>query len=435
MGAVPGVKANAPPVQLDDGQLSAMRVLVVDDSKAQRTLLSASLAREGHDVMQAADGAAALALCKSRPFDLILSDWMMPGMNGPEFCQAFRALETDNYTYFILLTSKNERAEISHGLELGADDFVTKPVNAIELRARMQAGARLVRMQRELSEKNALLGDTLAELQSLYDMVESDLKEARKLQQSLLRDRYLDFGAGQVSLLLRSSGHVGGDLVGVFQATSTQIALYSIDVSGHGISSALMTARLAGHLSTRAPEHNIALTHTAGSYYRVLPTNDVVSRFNDLMSTVIDTDHYFTIVIAVVDLDTGQVRLAQAGHPYPIVQRADGSVELVGNGGLPVGLLEAAQWDEVVFKLEKGDRLLLYSDGLSECTDPGGTMLEEEGLEHLLVKNHAIKGPALLEALLWDLVAFRGSDDMDDDVSAALFEFTGPADKASKPSG
>ena len=120
-------------------------------------------------------------------------------------------------------------------------------------------------MERELIDKNRLIASTLEELQKLYDSLDSDLIEARKLQQSLVSDRYRDLGVADVSLLLRSSGHVGGDLVGMFPVGESRIGLYGIDVSGHGISSALMTARLAGYLSASAPDQNIALFRTRGA--------------------------------------------------------------------------------------------------------------------------------------------------------------------------
>lgn len=405
---------------------AASRILVADDSRAQRMLLAAPLRRSGFEVFEAEDGRQALEMVGRHKIDLVLSDWMMPGLTGTEFCRALRARGDEDYVYFILLTSKNERAEIAEGFEQGADDFLTKPVNGEELRARIKAGFRLLDMQRQLTEKNRLIGDTLAELQRLYDLIESDLREARKLQQALLRERFRDFGPAQVSLLLRSSGHVGGDLVGHFRASPTQVGLYSIDVSGHGVSSALMTARLAGHLNAASPEHNIALQHTAGQFYRVLPPEVVVARFNDLMSKVIQSDLYCTIAFAVADLTTGVVELTQAGHPHPAVQRADGSVEFHGRGGLPVGLIDGAAYDRIRIELAPGDRLILASDGLTECPDPAGVLLAEEGLAELLRRNRGVRGPALLEALNWNLARYHGGDTFPDDLSIVLWEYGGP---------
>ena len=137
------------------------RVLVVDDSRLQRKIVSSSLLRWGFEVVQAASGSEALEICRNDPPDLILSDWMMPGMNGLEFCKAFRALKSDIYGYFILLTSKSEKEEVAEGLQAGADDFLTKPMNSDELRARIGAAERILRMERELHEKNRIITSTL----------------------------------------------------------------------------------------------------------------------------------------------------------------------------------------------------------------------------------------------------------------------------------
>lgn len=403
-------------------------VLIVDDSRMQRKILSASLSKMGYLVTDAASGEEALDLCMQNQYDLVLSDWMMPGMDGPEFCARFRELGEEQYGYFILLTSKSERSDIAKGLEVGADDFITKPVNSVELRARLTAGERIVKMQRQLQEKNRQISEALTQIQELYDAIEVDLAEGKRLQQSLVRDRYRDLGQAELSLLLRSSGHVGGDLVGYFPTTGSQIGLYSIDVSGHGITSALLTARLAGYLSSTSKEQNLALEKTVGDWFRVKSPHDVVRKLNELMFKDIDTEHYFTICLAVVDLRDGLVRMTQAGHPHPAVQRADGKVEYFGDGDLPVGLVPDVDYSSFSFQLHPGDRLLMFSDGVTEC--PLGrtetAMVEEEGLNEILTRNRDLKGPGLLEAMVWDLTSIYGSEDLPDDVSAVLLEYHGP---------
>ena len=124
-----------------------IRVLIVDDSRLQRKIISASLLRRGYDVREADSGVSALTVCAEWPPDVVLSDWMMPEMDGLEFCQKFKALPREGYGYFILLTSKSAKDEVAQGLQCGADDFLTKPVNGLELRARLAAGERIIQMQ------------------------------------------------------------------------------------------------------------------------------------------------------------------------------------------------------------------------------------------------------------------------------------------------
>lgn len=401
------------------------RVLVVDDSRLQRKILSSSLTRWGFEVDEAESGKEALACCQASSPDLVLSDWMMPGMNGLEFCKAFRQLPTERYGYFILLTSKSEKDEVARGLDAGADDFLTKPVNAHELRARITAGERILRMERELTEKNRLVSETLAELQNVYDLLDNDLMEAKKLQQSLLRERHKSFGTAELSLLLRSSGHVGGDLVGFFPAGKNRLGLFAIDVSGHGISSALMTARLAGYLSSSVPDQNVALGVSATGETIPLPPGEAIKILNDLILNEMETEHYFTLLLADIDLVSGSVRIGQAGHPHPLIQRADGRTEQYGPGGFPVGLLPDATFSEFETKLDPGDRLLILSDGVTECPDNNGELLGETGLENIVGKLEAVTGPAMLEALVCKLSDFAGRREFPDDVSAILFDFKG----------
>lgn len=129
---------------------------------------------------------------------------------------------------------------------------------------------------------------------------------------------------------------------------------------------------------------------------------------------------------AEIHLHTGRVRLVQAGHPHPAILRADGEVEFVGRGGLPIGLIDNARYERVNLQLCAGDRLFLVSDGVTECADPQGEELGETGLASLMQRNAELSSPAFLEALVWDLHAYQGGTDFRDDVSGVLFDYRGP---------
>ncbi|MBL9048647.1 MAG: SpoIIE family protein phosphatase [Tabrizicola sp.] len=397
-------------------------VLVVDDSRAQRHMVSMQLRRWGYRVTECETALAALDLCRAQSVDIVISDWMMPGMTGLEFCREFRTLGLENYGYFVLLTSKSEKTEIADGLEAGADDFLTKPVASNELRARLRAGERMLAMQAELLAKNKVIVSTLVELQKLYDSLDRDLIEARKLQQTLIRDRVRDYGWAQVSLLLRNSGRVGGDLVGSFRVDDDRVVVYSIDVSGHGVASAMMTARLAGFLTGSSPEQNLAFHKGPDGNHTLLPPEAVVERFNRLMLEEIQAEQYFTIAFAVMDRRSGVLSLVQAGHPHPMLIRRDGRIERLGQGGMPVGLIPGAEFDRLEVRIDPGDRVLLFSDGVTECPLPSGADFGEEGLIDSLNRSGHMSGSDLLEALVWDLTQQSGSDSFPDDVSGVVLD-------------
>lgn len=412
-------------VQHDDvtGNSAVRTILVVDDSRAQRRVLGASLSRQGYQVIEAGSGEEALEVLAREDIDLILSDWMMPGMDGLELCRTFRAMPREKYIYFILLTSKTEKGAVAQGLDVGADDFLNKPPNADELRSRITAGDRILRMERELQEKNRLVSATLAEISTLYDSVDRDLIEARKMQQSLVRERFRDFGNADVSVMLRPCGHVGGDLVGFFRLDENRVAVFSIDVSGHGIASALLTARLASYLSEGSPEHNVALKRVAEGVHFPRPPKEVARLLNEIMHDEIDSDHYFTLLLGYLDLRTGEVEMTQCGHPNPMLIHVDGTVEYIGTGGMPIGLISGAEYDQFSVTLKRGERLLFYSDGFTECEGDDGEQLEEEGFEEMAHRNRELAGADFFQALTWDLDMFCGTKEFPDDLSCAMIEF------------
>lgn len=410
---------------LDDSVIR--QVLVVDDSRAQRRVLVATLTRLGFDVIEAESGEEALLILGSTHIDLVLSDWMMPGMTGLELCRRFRKMPRDQYGYFILLTSKNEKGAVARGLDIGADDFLTKPISPDELRARISAGDRILRMERELNEKNRLVIATLDEISTLYEALDRDLVEARKMQMSLVKDKLRDFGQSQVSLLLKPSGHVGGDLVGCFDGGNGTVAIYAIDVSGHGIASALLTARIAGYLTDGTPARNVAFEAVPGQGFRMRPPDQVAQTLNELMVSELKSDLYFTMTLAYVDQGTGDVQIAQCGHPNPAVIASDGAVRFHGTGGLPIGLVTDATYETHRFKIAPGERLVLYSDGFTECRDAADEELEEGGLAQLLTKNAGLRGGEFFEALTWDLDRFADGQAMPDDISSVVLDYRGSA--------
>ena len=401
-----------------------LRVLVVDDSAAQRRLLTAVLSRMDLDVVAVEDPRQALFLCltdEGADIRMIVSDWQMPGMDGPDFCTAFRQLTRNEYTYFILMTSDTDRAMKARGLESGADDFVTRPVDFAELRARVATGRRILDMQEVLLHRNHEVRSTLENLRQLQDATNRDLAEARVLQRAFLPPRHHALAGSELSLRLVTSGQIGGDLVGHFAISDTRIALYSIDVSGHGIASALLTGRLAGLFPWRSRRGNIAFRRNGRDVH---PPEVVMARLNDFMLQEMESDIYFTAVLAYVDLTTGAVEFCQAGHPHPLIRRADGRVDRAGGGGPPVGLLPGAEFERARAVLAPGDSFLAYSDGLTECEDTWGEMLEEEGLMTLLAQAPEGVEPAVAR-IEEGLREHCGINDFADDISMLLFRYRG----------
>ena len=411
-----------PPEHTDD-PFRKLTALVVDDSPSQRKMLTLLLKKWAFEVIEAGDGTEALEICRERRVDFIISDWMMPEMSGPELCQEVRALGQENYVYFILVTSKRGKDEVAEGLDAGADDFLTKPLDMGEMHARLRAGQRLVMMQEDLVDKNKRITEAFDRLNAIYESIDKDLRAAARLQKSLIPQRQSKCGSVSIGVAYKPAGHVGGDLLGYFQVAEDRIAAYSIDVSGHGVSSALLTARLSNLFSSQHLHENIALRHIEDGMFLTRDPASIARELNERMQDDTDTDQYFTMVFADLNLSTGMMRFCQAGHPNPVVIRATGEIEFVGEGGAPIGLIPDMEYETYVIHLADGDRFMAFSDGITECEDPNGEMLENEGLSKLLSRHWDMRESEVLENILGDMAEFTGNSNFDDDVSALMLTY------------
>lgn len=273
----------------------------------------------------------------------------------------------------------------------------------------------MVRQQAEIAD----LRSALADIRETHASIDGDLVEAKKLQQSLLRDRGVVHGRAEVALFLQSSGHVGGDLVGHFPVDDRRIGIFAIDVSGHGITSALMAARLAGYLSAGSPQTNIALTDGPDGPAPRDPA-EVVTEFNALVLEELETEHYFTLLLGIIDTANGQVQACQAGHPYPVLVRSDGTQRSLGAGGLPVGMIPGAEYETFHVDMQAGDRLVILSDGFIEAELPDGSFFGDEGLTCLLKETCGQPVHRIMDTLVWRLSQICGDAAFADDLSGVV---------------
>ena len=154
------------------------------------------------------------------------------------------------------------------------------------------------------------------------------------------------------------------------------------------------------------------------------PLEETCRRLNEIVLSDAESDLYLTMALARVGLSTGQVDLCCAGHPSPVVQRRGGSGEFLEMWSTPIGLIDCGEFATASVRLGAGDRLILYSDGLTECPAPDGALLDEDGLAAILSKHSAANGLAFVDGLLASLAAYRGESDFPDDVSAAVVQFS-----------
>jgi len=144
-----------------------MRILIVEDSAVTRLILEATVETKGHEVTLAEDGQQAWDLAQTQTFDIVISDWVMPEMDGLELCRRMRARDSQHYCYFMLVTHRDATEDVVRGIMAGADDFLTKPVDRSVLHARLHAAERTVKLERSLAARIVELEAAIEEVATL----------------------------------------------------------------------------------------------------------------------------------------------------------------------------------------------------------------------------------------------------------------------------
>lgn len=148
-----------------------MKILIAEDEKNSRKILEMTLIKAGHDVTAFEDGLKALGSIQKETPEMLITDWMMPDLDGVELCRRIRALNLSSYVYIILLTALTQKENIIQGLDAGADDYITKPFERTELLARVRAGERVIQLEKSLRQKNKELSAALTQVKQLKGLL------------------------------------------------------------------------------------------------------------------------------------------------------------------------------------------------------------------------------------------------------------------------
>lgn len=396
-----------------------MKVLIAEDDPNSRLLLRHCLTQWGYQVAEAQDGVEAWQLFQQQPFTLVISDWMMPRLDGMELLRRIRALQRPGYVYTILLTARSQKEDLVEGMSAGADDFLTKPFDPDELRVRLRAGERIIRLEETLIEQNRQLSDK-------NDQLETDLKMAREIQQALLPRGYPSFpaqaGPGQSRLRFchryLPSSAIGGDFFDVIPISDTQAGVFICDVMGHGVRAALITAMIRTLTEQFRP--------SAADPARFLGD---VNRGLAAMLGEADLPMFVSAFYLILDTTSGKTCYANAGHPLPLHIHG-GSAEVTplaappDMNGAPLGMNPLAPYAIHQGQLEVHDRLVLFTDGLYEVAGAHGEMFGEERLRAAVAQRRHLELPQLFDELLAEILQFSGDRAFHDDVCLLGIEVT-----------
>ncbi|MBN1850860.1 MAG: SpoIIE family protein phosphatase [Deltaproteobacteria bacterium] len=400
-----------------------MRILIADDNQASRLLLSRLLEKLGYEVLSVVDGMEAWETLRKEKIRMMVTDWLMPNLDGLELCKRIRAADFPNYIYIIMLTSKDSKLDIIEGMEAGADDFIVKPFNREELNVRIRAGERVIRLEKKLEEHNRKLTEANEKVSEAYATIKKDLQAAERVQSSLLPEPNTIIFGVRFDWLFLPSTFIAGDIFNYFKLDEYHLGFYLLDVAGHGIPAALLSFTLSKILSSSDLKDNpLKYAIPEPPYYRITSPADVMGHLNQRFQTDDQIMQYFTIVYGIIDTRDGRTVLTQAGHPSPIFLQKRKETSLIGSGGYPVAMFPEAEYEEHEIHLDQGDRLILYSDGITECLNADDKPFTVKRLVQLAQKVQDQPLRMIMTSVREALYQWKGNDQFEDDVTLLAME-------------
>jgi sigma-B regulation protein RsbU (phosphoserine phosphatase) len=389
------------------------KILVIDDDPVIQLILRKTLQDQGYEVATASSGEAGIEQAKQWHPALVICDWLMPGIDGLEVCCQLKADPTLSGAFFILLTSRSAVEDRVQGLDTGADDFLAKPIEVSELLARVRAWLRLHQATQQLQQ---LAHDLRVQKQRL----ETELAEAADYVASLLPIPLT--GAIRSEAVFLPSKQLGGDCFDYYWLDPDCLMLYLLDVSGHGLGSALLSVSIQNLMRSQS------LSNV--DFYR---PDDVLHSLNTVFQMNEQNPRYFSLWYGVYHRLQRRLSYASAGHPPAVlisptpVEQQDGPeqmlrVQQLKTRGAPIGMMMEANYVSASCTIPASSTLFVFSDGVYELKQTNGTLWGLEQLIELLSRHVNLNQP--LAAILADIQTITGIDRFEDDFSLLQLQFS-----------
>ncbi len=375
--------------------LSDCRVLIVDDVRANVDMLVEGL-KSDHKLSLALNGETALQIAARTPPDLVLLDIMMPGLDGYEVCRRLRRMPETAEVPIMFLSSLEDVQDKTRGFEAGANDYLTKPFEMLEVKARVRS-----------------LLKAKAYSDAVKEQMASELRVAREIQMGMLPHDFgwmepaygVEFGA-----VLEPAREVGGDLYGVCAAAKDRLVVFLGDVSGKGIPASMFMVRAVSLARLLSRE--------------IVEPERILARLNDELAVDNPSGMFVTFLCAVYEPDSRRLTLANAGHCRPVLLRKDEPPRwAVKNLGTALGFETGLAFERTELRLSPGDVMVFYTDGVSEAFN---SQAECYGNERLLADTGTLAGqsaPAITAGLHGKVLAFAGSAPQSDDIAILTLRF------------
>ena len=380
----------------------ASKILVVDDEPRNVRILQIHLNAQGYTVYTAEDGVEALDSVEKDAPDLILLDINMPKMDGFEVVKRIRANKATEFIPIVMITAlRDTRENRIKSIEAGADDFIEKPFDSLEVLARVRSLLRIKEYQDTLAKHNARL--------------EEELQMARSIQEILIPQNGVQELSGfRIASRCCPEMAVGGDFFDVWEVAPNRLGVFISDVMGHGVSAAFVTV----FIKTILAEFQELVEDNPGYLLEILNT-----RFNDLISSRLFM--FATAFCGIIDLGKEELVCANAGHSFPFLcDEHQKTCYAIGdkNTGNGLGIWRESVYETVRYPFGPMSKIFLYTDGVYEAKSPQGAEFTVERLQKL-VSECAVQPAANLIVSVSEAVdAFTVNYPKDDDLTLLAIE-------------
>lgn len=394
-------------------------LLIVDDSGIYRKIIRSFLGTYGFKFLEAKNGPEALEIIKSTPdLGLVITDYEMPGMDGATLCTKIRDIKTRNELPIIGISSFEDKLLSAKIIKSGANDFLPKPFQREELACR-------VIQNLETTEYIEMINTSLQTISEMNARMKRDLEAAAKLQRSLLPMTPPQARGAHLAMVFKPCDELAGDTFNMFPLPGNRLALYVLDVSGHGVPAALLSVSLCRLLSPDPQRSTILVEESEdGEDLHILPPAEVCQRLNEQFPIDMESFQYFTIVYGILECDTGQFTFTAAGHPGPVHLNNDRTVTAYPTNTMAIGFAPDMAREQTTIRLQRGDRLFFYTDGIIEARNAAAQEYSLERLSQQVLALADVPLHAALEALFADVSDWTGAS-FADDITLCALEFTG----------
>ncbi len=394
------------------------RILVVDDLEANVRLLEGMLRISGYTSVESTTRPKEVCeLHRQRRYSLILLDLQMPGMDGFQVMEGLKEIEEDGYLPVLVITA--QPAHKLRALEAGAKDFVSKPFDLAELRARVHNILEVRLLHLETRNYSRALEETVRELEASRETIrlktleerkkaEQELALAQETQESLLPRCLPQFENYRIRAFNTPTRYVGGDFYDFLQLSSGDWMGVLADVSGKGMSAALLSSMVLGALSME--------------FHSGTQPREVLTRVNRLLCEK-SLPYQFVTLFLFLQNPQGMGQFISAGHnPAYLFRSATGKIEKLFSDAFFLGMFDFASYESRTFRLDKGDILVVISDGLTDAENPKQEMFGEQRLLQIIRQEAPSGSDAIEREVLKAVEEFTQGMAQTDDITFVIVE-------------